>query len=277
MKKTNVAILILAHKSIDYFIELAKIHANIDFFIHLDSKVNKKIVSKYDNLIILDECVDVHWGDFTQIEAMLLLFKKAIKHSQAQFFHLISGEDVILCRDDMLERHLSWSGDEIFMELRESKKHEYRRFNTWHAGTVWQRKFLGKISTLALKLLNQCVKKSPFWFGSQWFSIGRENLLQLLEAIRPQDLDFFRKKLVPDEHFFQYVVVKIGLQHKISPSGHRRFISFNRYHQNGNSPIYLNLQNLMDITGQNQYFFARKCHLETQINFHRLINLIEDE
>lgn len=277
MKKTNIAILVVAHKSIDYFIKLAKIHSNIDFFIHLDSKLDKQIVFKYDNLFILDKRIDVRWGDFTQIEAMLLLLERASQCSQAQFFHLISGEDVILCKDNVMEQHLSWNNDEIFMELKESKKHDYRRFNAWHAGTIWQRKWLGKISTLALKILNQCVKKTPFWFGSQWFSIGRENLLQLLEAITPEDLDFFRKKLVPDEHFFQYMLVKIGLQHKISPVMNQRFIHFDKRYKNGNSPIYLNLQKLMDISEQNQYFFARKCHLETQINFHRLINLIGDK
>ncbi|MCB6145413.1 beta-1,6-N-acetylglucosaminyltransferase [Providencia rettgeri] len=70
--------------------------------LHIDKKTPKiereKIYShlgKHSNLYYIEEqeSIDVKWGNFSQIEVMLLLMKKALDF-EFQYFSLISGDDI---------------------------------------------------------------------------------------------------------------------------------------------------------------------------------------
>ncbi|MEL1747555.1 beta-1,6-N-acetylglucosaminyltransferase, partial [Acinetobacter baumannii] len=126
MKK--VAILILAHKPIDYFLNLAIRNKNILFFVHFDKKYDYNLVSSSSNLIILKESdrVDVKWGGFSQVRAMLNLFSFALTYSDSEFFHLVSGEDVLLSKDELALESLMWGNSDIFMDIQNSLKHRFR-------------------------------------------------------------------------------------------------------------------------------------------------------
>jgi len=269
----NIAILILAHKELDYFFLLAKDNPNIYFFIHYDIKSKiPSYINHNNNIFFIDERVDVKWGGFSQVRAMLNLFNFALNFSEIQFFHLISGQDTILSNNKNLSKHLTWDSEEIFMELRHSEKHAYRvRFNAFHAEKYWQRNILGKIFTLYLKFLHKiCPSKENFWFGSNWFSIKRIDLEKLICNVSSLDLSKFENKLNPDEHFFQYLVVKSRLQHKISPLSNHRYIVFDKSFNNGNNPIYQDV--FTCIKELNKFFFIRKCDVKTQVEFYSMVN-----
>ncbi|MDQ9833120.1 beta-1,6-N-acetylglucosaminyltransferase [Acinetobacter soli] len=271
----KIAILVLAHKSIDYVEILARDNKNIFFFIHMDKKTSFTKV-KIDNLIYLDEKsrVDVKWGGFSQVRATLNLLNFAINYSsELEFFHLISGEDVFLSSNKMLEDKLSWAESEIFLDIENSRAHRYRaRFNAIHAETKIQRRVLGKFLTILLKIFDRLIPtRQEFWFGSNWFSIRRSDLEILLNAIQDSDIRFFRKKLNPDEHFFQYIVSKNNLKKNLSFNGNNRYIIFNKKYNNGNNPVYLNCAELMLLSNTN-FFFARKVNLSVQLEFYDQVN-----
>ncbi|OFV45931.1 MULTISPECIES: beta-1,6-N-acetylglucosaminyltransferase [Oligella] len=258
--------LVLTHKPIDKLLEYARNHPNDNFYIHLDLKkpLEKLSVKGCPNVFFIDKRVDVKWAGFSMVQATLNLISFALKHdSENEFFHLISGDDVIL------NENLSWSDDSIYMEYRESKRHNYRmRFDVPHADNKYTRHPLGKIYTQVIKLFDKFLPSHRlFKFGSQWFSIRRAELLTLYESISVEDISFFKKKLCPDEHFFQYLVEKNKLSSKVSTEGNKRFIVFNPSYQRGSSPVFLSLSELKT-SSQVGYWFARKVDQATMEVFY---------
>ncbi|MDG9949229.1 beta-1,6-N-acetylglucosaminyltransferase [Acinetobacter ursingii] len=272
----KIAILVLAHKPIYYYEQLALENSDLLFFIHFDKKCNYP-ETHLKNMIYIDKeyRVDVKWGGFSQVQAMLNIFQYALSYSEEiEYFHLISGEEVLLLSNNQVFEKLSWDTSEIFIELINSKPHRYRvRFPAIHVETKWQRKPLGKVVTLMLKILDKIFPTSKqIWFGSNWFSIKRNELLTLINHISQEDLTFFRKRLNPDEHFFQYLIIKAKLQKQVSELGNKRSIIFDKNYNNGNNPIYLNLDQLVNISNEHQYLFARKVHIKEQLEFFEKVN-----
>ena len=194
--KTKVAILILAHKSIDYFLNLADRNKNILFFVHFDKKYDHNLISVPSNLIVLAENnrVDVRWGGYSQVQAMINIFHCALQNKEVEFFHLVSGEDVLLSEDELAAEFLMWNNSDIFMDIQNSLRHRFRvRFFAPHVETKWQRKMIGKLFTFSLKILDKIIPtKKDFWFGSNWFSIRRNDLKKILDLASSKYLDFFK-------------------------------------------------------------------------------------
>ncbi len=267
----NKCFLILTHKEIDHIYKLASELPDANFYIHLDLKADITLIQKkpVPNVFFVEDRVDIKWAGFSMIQATLNLITYALAHdANNEFFHLMSGDDVIL------NRELSWNGSDIFMECRESKEHQYRmRFDTPHADTKYQRTLLGKALTQFYKKMDKVLPtQEKFYFGSQWFSIRRNELKILMNSITESDLNFFRKKLCPDEHFFQYLIVKTNLLANISFEGNKRFIKFDPSFQRGSSPIFLSSAQLIEAKKQN-YWLARKVEPIEMQKFY----LISDE
>lgn len=264
------AFLVLSHKNIDHIYDLAQKNHDSNFYIHVDLKVNinkiKKNISNLENIFFIEDRVDIKWAGFSMIQATLNLMQYALQHNKNnEYFHIISGDDVLLTKN------LSWSDDSILMECKESKVHRYRmRFNVPHADTNYQRSFLGKLLTQGYKFLDKIFPTAEnFYFGSQWFSIRREQLQKILNSISVEDMDFFRKKLCPDEHFFQYLVIKNSLLAKVSSSGNKRFIIFDENYQRGSSPIFLTAKHLLEAKSE-KYWFARKVEQKVMYEFYNI-------
>ncbi|EGK13940.1 beta-1,6-N-acetylglucosaminyltransferase [Psychrobacter sanguinis] len=266
------ALLILSHSNIDHVYEYAKVFPQYNFYIHQDIKfpINLPIPESINNIFIIpkENSVSVSWGGFSMIQATNSLFEYAFQNKDNIFFHLISGNDLIL---QPLER-LSFDENSIYMECIESYKHRYRvRFNTPHADTSYQRSIIGKSITLGFKILDRIIPtKEKCLFGSQWFSIHRKHLEIILKSIDGRFNDSFQKKLCPDEHYYQYLVYKNNLQAHLSKTGNRRFIIFDKDYNNGNNPIFLDIDDINNID-RNKYWFARKVAPITINNYLKLV------
>ena len=155
------------------------------------------------------------------------------------------------------------------MECIESPRHRYRvRFNTIHADTRHQRKFYGKALTVLYKIFDKLLPSRQIClFGSQWFSISRSHLQILMSSIDEKYLNKFKKKLCPDEHFFQYLVKKNNLTTHLSQEGNKRYIYFDKNYQHGSSPIWLNISTVRN-ANENKYWFCRKVQSDV---IHQLI------
>lgn len=266
----SIAYVLLTHKNINHIYKLASEMPDANFYIHLDLKTDIKLIknNNISNVYFIEDRMDIKWAGFSMVQATLNLIKYALKHDKKnEYFHLISGDDVILNNKNI------WHDSQIFMECRESKEHQYRvRFDTPHADTKYQRTLLGKALTQFYKKMDKLLPtKEKFYFGSQWFSIRRNELETLMNSITGNDLNFFRKKLCPDEHFFQYLIVKNKMLDKISTYGNKRFIKFDSNFQRGSSPIFLNTDQLINARKQN-YWFARKVEPQEMQKFYLNLN-----
>ncbi len=262
--------LILVHKKIDGLTKFFFENREANFYIHVDLKSDFYEISKdfrgIDNIFFINNRVDIKWGGFSMVQATINLISFALEHDKKnEYFHLISGDDVFL------NKNLSWEGSDIFIECRESIEHRYRmRFDTPHADTKYQRTLLGKALTQFYKKTDKIFPtREKFYFGSQWFSIRRNELEILMNSITESDLNFFKKKLCQDEHFFQYLVVKNKMLNKVSIEGNKRYIFFDKKYQRGSSPIFLNLEQL-EYARDKQNWFARKVEAEVMSEFYNL-------
>lgn len=276
------ALLIQAHQDISYFIKLAKSQPNVNFYIHMDAKSDyfpDAETAQLANVFLLKDRITVRWGGFSQIEATLKLFETAFAHEDNAYFHLLSGEDVVLQPFEVIEKQ--WQqrfGFQAMMTCEMAPQYAYRFImDSPHADSNWQRQLTGKIITK----LQQGVAKvkpyhSPIYFGSQWFSVTRADWEKIV-PFTDEYSDFFRHKLVPDEHFFQTLICeKLNQQNQIEQehsqqqhsqknsanqlrlsNNNKRLIVFDKAINNGNSPIYLDLLKL-ERAKFDGYWFARK-------------------
>lgn len=258
------AILILSHSDISHIYTYANIFPEYNFYIHQDIKfpITNIIPSENNNLFLLPKelSYSVNWGSFSQIEATNSLLRYALKNDDNEFFHLISGSDLVLGNI----KELLFNKDIIYMECFDSIDHRYRvRLFAPHANTKHQRMLHGKIYTKFLKVVDRLIPSSEkYYFGSSWFSISRSYLKIIMNSIDSEFNIFFRKKLCPDEHYYQYLVYKNNLQSHLSKTGNRRFIIFDKNYNNGNNPVFLNINDINNID-KNKYWFARKVTPET--------------
>jgi len=253
------AILILSHSDISHICGYAEFYPQYNFYIHQDIKfpISTPIPKELNNVFVLPKEISfsVTWAGFSMVEASNALFIYALQNKDNVFFHLISGNDLIL---QPLEK-LNFDENTIYMDCTESPKHRYRvRFDTLHADTSYQRSIIGKSMTLGFKILDRITpSKKKCLFGSQWFSINRKHLEILIESIDKKFNDFFKKKLCPDEHYYQYLVYKNGFESHLYKDGNRRFIVFDKNYNNGNNPLFLSLEDINSIN-KDTYWFARK-------------------
>jgi hypothetical protein len=265
------ALLIQAHQDISYFIKLAKIQPNVNFYVHMDAKSRdfpKTDLANLANVVLLSDRVSVRWGGFSQIEATLKLFETAFANEDNAYFHLVSGEDVVLQPFEVIEKQ--WQqrfGFQAMMTCEMAPQYAYRFImDSPHADSNWQRQLTGKIIT---KLQQGVAKVKPYhsaiYFGSQWFSVTHADWEKIVPFIDEYS-DFFRHKLVPDEHFFQTLIAeKLTNQIRLS-NDNRRQIIFDKNVNNGNSPIYLDLLKL-ERAKFDGYWFARKVKKDVALTW----------
>lgn len=285
------AVLVQAHQDISYFIKLAKIQPNVNFYVHMDAKSDyfpDAETAQLANVFLLKDRVAVRWGGFSQIEATLKLFETAFAHEDNAYFHLLSGEDVVLQPFEVIEKQWQQRFDFRAMMICEMAPQYAYRFimDSPHADSDWQRQLTGKIITK----LQQGVAKiktyySPIYFGSQWFSVTRADWEKIV-PFTDEYSDFFRHKLVPDEHFFQTLICEklnqqnqIEQEHSQQPhsqknsanqlrlsNNNKRLIVFDQAINNGNSPIYLDLLKL-ERAKFDGYWFARKVKKDVALTW----------
>lgn len=73
-----------------------------DIFIHFDKKVTAlpSLKAKASSLYILENRIDVRWGDLSVVEAEYALFQEATRNGKYMYYHLLSGVDMPLKSQD---------------------------------------------------------------------------------------------------------------------------------------------------------------------------------
>ena len=98
------AFLVIAHNEEALLLALLKQlnYKDFDVYLHIDAKAEglrqsiERQLSKFGNVFLVANPVDVYWGDVSQIECEMLLFKTAAAHGPYNYYHLISGVDLLL-------------------------------------------------------------------------------------------------------------------------------------------------------------------------------------
>ncbi|RZF61682.1 beta-1,6-N-acetylglucosaminyltransferase [Sphingobacterium corticibacterium] len=213
------AYLILAHHQFGLLELLVKSldHACNAIFIHVDKKVAELPVVQTKNaaLYVLDERVDVYWGDLSVVEAEYVLFEAASHAGHYDYFHLISGVDLpIKSSDDIrqfFERNkgrefIGFYKDTEFAQL-DRKMQRYHIFphdfiiDGSRSNTI-KRIIRAVLLRIQIALGLRRNKNIDFRKGTQWVSVTSDFVHYLLSC-KEVVLKTYHHTYCPDEVYKQ--------------------------------------------------------------------------
>lgn len=222
----KVAFLILAHYQPEHLARL--VHSiNADWnniFIHVDRKVEldsfTSCINSSDHPVFLepDRRVDVNWGGFSVVEAILSLLSMAYESENVyDRFCLLSGADFPIKTHDVVKSH--FESDMEFMRIDRylipGEFSTHSRNISFHYFTdsksIKDRELSGKIS-------REPYAGMGLYQGSAWWSLTRgciEHIIDYLE-INPDYTDFHRTVFCSDEIYFHSIVKNSHFSEKLS-------------------------------------------------------------
>ncbi len=107
-----------------------------DLFIHIDAKVPElpDVQTEKAGLFMLKTRIDVRWGDVSQIETELLLFKAAATKGPYAYYHLLSGVDLPLKNQDYIHHFFELHAGKEFIGFAETAltPEIIRKVQRWH-------------------------------------------------------------------------------------------------------------------------------------------------
>jgi hypothetical protein len=218
----NIAYLILAHdtpRNVSQLIAALR-HPSHRFFVHVDAKseMSAFAAAQADDVAFVQPRVKVYWGDFSQVEASLVLLRAAFNAPMRfDYFVLISGSDYPLYRAEDIQA--------FFASAREAEFISTVPIPCEAAGKGPERmsafKPAGDPATLSYRLAAlgaRALRHSRNYrsglgalrplAGSSWWAITRSAAAATLEFVEREQsvVRFFRNSVCPDESFFQTVI-----------------------------------------------------------------------
>lgn len=225
----KIAFLILCHKNSEQINMLTKQlqRVNCDIYIHIDKKSDiRNNIYLYDNVYILpeDSSFSIEWGSNDMVKATLELIKYS-KNSQVKYDYisLLSGQDFPLASLNTVNQFLEKPYNYIEVIYENDKR--YNRYlklyeipyPSWISKDITIYKIIKRLYMLLtggfrhtfsiFKRRKPCVNK--FYFGSQWWILTSEAAYYCLDfsLSNPNYLDYFDKCIIPDECYFQTIIM----------------------------------------------------------------------
>ncbi len=195
-------------------------------YVNLDLKSSIDPASLGQQARLVENRIDIHWGDFSQVQAVLNALAEIEAREEYDYLLYMSGQDYPV-----------WSVERIAAFLEESRGREFIHFvpagsggREWTSSRYDYWHYAGSSRALAagFRLLRGAMRAAglkrpvplglkPF-AGSGWFTISRRCVRLILEfvAARPEFTDFMRRTEIPDEMFFQTIVLNSPLKDAVT-------------------------------------------------------------
>lgn len=216
----RIAHVILAHKDLGQLGRLVDTlrYPGHRFFIHIDARAAffAEALAHFagaDDVTLVQPRVRCRWGHFSLVDATLRCLRAALA-SATPFDHvnLISGQDYPLKRPEAMQRHLAAHPSRQFIN-----HFPLQEDNQWtRQGGPFQA--LQRIEGLHLAFRSRWLhlplkRKVPNGWtpygGSQWWTLTGGCVQWLMRRLEQQPgiVRFFRRTFIPDELFFQTLVM----------------------------------------------------------------------
>lgn len=280
--ENNIAILILAHHNPKQLSLLVN-HFYTDFnvYVQIDKKSDLIIeeLPKNDNVIYFKE-INVYWGDFSLVENMLFLFKKAYKNRHSHYL-LISGDDLPIKSNKEIISFFKANQNKIYMYANPLP------IKTWELNNGFDRldrywymkiksrnlvKIINKIFLYAQRVLGIKLKRFPikYFAGSQWLNLTYESLKLVFNFLEknPDYLKKLKYSRATDEIWIQSIIMNSALREKVI-NNDLRYIDWT------SGPEFPRILNENDENKllESDALFARKFNLARDSKFiNRLLN-----
>jgi len=214
------AYLILAHNDPNHLKKMImSLGEKNDYYVHLDNKSDISDFSSLlkENVFFIKQRINISWGGFSMVEAMLELIKAALNSE------IISGNDYPIKNEKIIDEFFErYSKNEIIRAY-------YITGNLCpHCAEKIERKwfFDNKFKNPKLKKIYRSIKNSFVQFrkkslyvninsvpckvayGSQWFALTNECAEYVISTVNnnPNLINYFKHSLAPDEMFFHTII-----------------------------------------------------------------------
>lgn len=192
-----------------------------DIFLHVDKKSNMlegvMLATSHARLFILQNRIDVRWGNLSQIKAEYALFEEAFRHGPYAYYHLLSGQDLPIKSQDFIHRFFDLHQGKEFVGVNRGEEFEWdcrrkmmrywlltrfsrSKFGVLNAVTKRINKYLSVVLSLVLHR-----EKMNFAKGANWVSITHP-CVEYVISQKPFVLQRFNFTYCPDEFFVQTLV-----------------------------------------------------------------------
>ena len=199
--------------------------ARNDIYVHIDRKVRElpELHTCQAGLQVLQERVDVRWGDFSVVEAEYALFEAAHRGGPYAYYHLLSGVDLPLKSQDGIHRFFSENAGKEFIgyTLTGMTPELVRKVQRWHLFPKdFRNRSLLKRGLRAAWIRCQELagwkrnRQVDFKKGSQWVSVTEAMCVHFLEH-KDWARKTFRHTFCADEIVFQTLCWASPMQHNI--------------------------------------------------------------
>lgn len=211
----------MLEKLVTYFDE------DFEMFIHIDKRCREKLAALEGNEHLhLFRAYAVEWGDYKHLLAIVMLMKEAYRHTDLEYFHLITGSDYpclsldsfkAFCKehrnDNYLEHfplpHADWGAEGGLNRV----QYWWLRPNSTRSCGAWlTRKLVNLQRRLGIK------RRFPYfggklYGGGTYWSVSREAVGQALDYIdrHPDYLRRFRMTSIAEEICLPSLWAGIGM------------------------------------------------------------------
>ncbi len=296
----KIAYLILAHENPKHLGRLIErlSSPSAACFVHVDKKSPAGAFThvRGENVHFTRKRKAVHWGDYSIVEATVLLLRAALAYEpRLERFVLLSGADYPLRSTDYIDEFFDQHRDAEFMTLVPMPSEEQHKPLSWLT-RYKPRPGSHNVNVLVRKALVRCgaiPRERDFrarlqdlvpYGGSTWWALSRRACEYILDFIeqKPEVVKFFKHTHCPDEMLFHTVLGNSEFQHRILPE-----VTYADWTAGGASPALISERHLDSFSparrarsgvgeGSGEALFARKFSDESTEIAERLRELIED-
>lgn len=215
---TKHAYLIIAHNEWGLLQTLLNCidDARNDIFVHIDAKVKQlpDLTVKQASLQVIDERIDVRWGDWSVCEAEYALFRAAAAGGEYSYYHLLSGVDLPLKSQDCIHEFFRLNDGKEFIgfshykgldeEIRRKVGYRHLFPSDFKNKSAFKR--LCRAAFIRLQMVSGFHRNKDVDFrkGTQWVSITDAFVRELLSQ-EGYCRDLFNHTFCPDEIYKQTV------------------------------------------------------------------------
>lgn len=271
------AIMIMAHKNFGFLRHLIEYFSSDCYvFVHIDKKSSitreeQAYLAAMPQVSGVYRKYSVHWGGFSILKCELFLLKEAMRSSDADYFHLISGQDYpIKPLTTFLEFFEKNKGKE-FIRYANIPHPRWDHYTFSRFQYYYPYDWFGKSTEESKRIVNKLVdwqkkhgikRRIPDHFehlygSTQWFSITRKAVETLLDYTRRHPAFYRRARWTFASEEFYVATVLVNLLPKKDIE--RRDLRYIRWlYENGNYPANLDTKHFYILARQEENLFARK-------------------
>uniref|UniRef100_A0A831ZZY7 Peptide O-xylosyltransferase n=1 Tax=Desulfacinum infernum TaxID=35837 RepID=A0A831ZZY7_9BACT len=252
----KIAYLIIAYNNARHFPRLIRAlnTPRCGFFVHIDKKydITPYTAVRGQNIVFSRNRVPVYWGDFSTVEAILIVLREALQSAEGfERFVLLSGSDYPVRSAESIERFFESHRETEYMNLvpmpSKALGKPLTRLSYYRPGPLtppwllFTAKALMKLHLWPHRNYRKVLGNMKPYGGSMFWALTRNAAQYLLDFVdrRPDFLRFYRNTYCPDEMMLQTILGNSPFAPNI-----RRNLTYADWSARGRSPEWINRKHL---------------------------------